>query len=250
MTSSTPAASATTVILVPTYNEAKNLKNFVLRVESMIPADILIIDDASPDGTGDLTEALQATHPRLRLLRRPGKDGIGNAYKAGIRWVLERDYQTILMMDADLSHDPTALPDFIKQIESFDAVFGSRYLKGVRVYNWSFSRLLLSKLSNEFIRFMLGVPSTDTTTAYKCFRRNVLEAIRADRLPGNQNAYFIRLVFEIYRAGFRAKEIPFLFIEREEGESKMRASVAMESLAIVFRLWPLRFTFRRQRQEL
>lgn len=238
--SKSPDASKA-IILIPTYNERKNLENLVRRIETYSSADILIIDDHSPDGTAELVESLQAARPRLKLLRRPEKDGIGNAYKAGFRWVFERDYEVVLMMDADLSHDPSVLPDFIRSIQRHDAVFGSRYLRGVRVYNWSFSRLLLSKLSNEFIRFMLGIPSTDTTTAYKCFRRATLEAIHADRLDGKQNAFFIRMVFETYQQGFKAEEIPFLFTEREEGESKMRASVAWESLMTVFRLWPMRF---------
>lgn len=230
-----------TIILIPTYNERKNLPNLIQRIEDQLAADVLIIDDGSPDGTAQLVETLQSKHPQLKLLRRSEKNGIGNAYKAGFKWVLERDYEVILMMDADLSHDPAALPAFIQSIRTHDAVFGSRYLRGVRVYNWSFSRLLLSKFSNEFIRFILGVPSTDTTTAYKCFRRRVLEGIAAPRLGGKQNAFFIHLVFETYRHGYCAEEIPFLFTEREEGESKMRASVAWESLAMVFRLWPLRW---------
>ncbi len=234
------------VILIPTYNERKNLANLVRRIGEKIQTDILIIDDGSPDGTADLADSMRKDYPGLHVLRRTRKDGIGNAYKAGFRWVFERDYTVILMMDADLSHDPEALPLFMEQIRHHEAVFGSRYLKGVRVFNWSFGRLLLSKFSNEFIRFMLGIPSTDTTTAYKCFRRGTLEALHADRMDGRQNAFFIRLVFETYRQGFDAKEIPFLFIEREEGESKMRASVAWESLAMVFRLWPLRFWSRRR----
>ncbi len=242
-----PQAPHKTVILIPTYNERKNLENLVRRIEAQVQTDILIIDDGSPDDTAGLAVQLQADHPNLKLLKRTRKDGIGNAYKAGFAWVLERDYTVVLMMDADLSHDPAALPAFLRGIENHDAVFGSRYLKGVRVYNWSFGRLLLSKLSNEFIRWMLGVPSTDTTTAYKCFRRSVIEAVRPDRLSGKQNAFFIHLVFETYRRNFRALEIPFLFTEREEGESKMRGSVAWESLMTVFALWPVRFWPRPKR---
>lgn len=139
-------------------------------------------------------------------------------------------------MDADLSHDPAALPLFLEKIKDHDVVFGSRYLNGVRVCNWSFARLLLSKLSNEFIRWMLGLESTDTTTAYKCFRRGVIEAVDVNRFRGRQNAFLIELVYHTYRRGFHAVEVPFMFMEREEGESKMRWNVAFESLATVFRL--------------
>ena len=145
------------------------------------------------------------------------------------------------MMDADLSHDPRALPLFIEKIKDHDAVFGSRYLRGVRIYNWSFRRLLLSKLSNEFIKFTLAINSTDTTTAYKCFRRHVLESISVDALEGRQNAFLIELVFKTIHLGHKTAEIPFLFCECEEGESKMRLGVAFESLWIVFKLFFCRF---------
>lgn len=238
------SAVSKTILLIPTYNERKNLEKLVQRIGQYLQADILIVDDGSPDGTADFVEQLAVSHPHLKLLRRKAKEGLGNAYKAAFAWALERDYEIFYMMDADLSHDPAALPLFEEAIRKNDAVFGSRYLRGVRVYNWSFSRLLLSKISNEFIRVLLGVPSTDTTTAYKCFRRGALEKIRPQELRGRQNAFLIELVFRTYRAGLRTEEIPFIFMEREEGESKMRASVAWESLATVFRLWPQRFFSR------
>ncbi len=226
------------VILVPTYNEAGNIENLVSRISALsLGFDILVIDDNSPDGTGKLAERLSEKEACVKVLHRQKKEGLGRAYRDGFKWALKDGYDIILQMDADLSHDPNALPEFLKQIESHDAVFGSRYLNGVRVQNWSFKRLVLSKVSNEFVRIMLGLPSTDTTTAYKCFRRKVLEAIDWDRLRGRQNAFLIELVWETVTLGFTTKEIPFTFTERESGESKMNLKVAAESLMTVIRLF-------------
>ena len=202
--------------------------------------EILVIDDNSPDGTGQIAERLSKTEPHVNVLRRPKKEGLGRAYKDGFRWALANGYDIMIQMDADLSHDPAVIPEFLKQIESYDAVFGSRYLNGVRVQNWSFKRLVLSKLSNEFVRVVLGLPSTDTTTAYKCFRRKVVEAWDWEALNGRQNAFLIELVWQTVKKGFRVKEIPFTFVERESGESKMNLGVAGESLATVSRLFFLR----------
>ncbi len=226
------------VILVPTYDEAGNLENLVSRISSLsLDFDILVIDDNSPDGTGKLAERLSKKEACVKVLHRQKKEGLGRAYRDGFKWALKNGYDIVLQMDADLSHDPNALPEFLKQIESHDAVFGSRYLNGVRVQNWSFKRLVLSKVSNEFVRIMLGLPSTDTTTAYKCFRRKVLEAIDWDKLRGRQNAFLIELVWETVTMGFTTKEIPFTFTERESGESKMNLNVAAESLMTVIRLF-------------
>ncbi len=233
--------TADTIILIPTYNERKNLRELLSQIFSSVSVDVLIIDDNSPDGTASLAKELQKSFPGLHVLRRERKEGLGLAYKSGFAWALARPYEFFLMMDADLSHDPKTLPLFLEKIKVCDAVFGSRYLRGVRVYNWSFKRLLLSKLSNTFVHILLNLKSTDTTTAYKCFRRKVLETIKVQSLRGKQNAFLIELVFHTMKAGFKTEEIPFLFTEREEGESKMRFSVAIESLFTTFRL----FLFRR-----
>ena len=229
------------LILLPTYNERGNLENLVSKVLALsLDVDILVIDDNSPDGTGEIADRLSKVDPHVKVLHRPKKEGLGRAYKDGFRWALENSYDVMMQMDADLSHDPAVLPEFLKQIESYDAVFGSRYLNGVRVQNWSFKRLVLSKLSNEFVRVVLGLPSTDTTTAYKCFRRKVVEAWDWEALNGRQNAFLIELVWQTVKKGFRVKEIPFTFVERESGESKMNLGVAGESLVTVSRLFFLR----------
>lgn len=225
------------VIVIPTYNEKKNLRKLVDSIiRQKADLDILFVDDNSPDGTGLLADELSSELSRVKVLHRQKKEGLGRAYVDGFKWALSKGYDTILQMDADLSHDPNALPEFLAKIRDYDAVFGSRYLRGVRVYNWSFKRLLLSKFSNEFIRIVLRLDSTDTTTAFKCFRRNVLEEIDLGTLRGRQNAFLIELVHKTIKSGFKTAEVPFLFREREEGESKMRLSVALESLLTVFKL--------------
>ena len=226
------------VILLPTYNEAGNLENLVRRVsEQNLGLDILVIDDNSTDGTGKLAQKISQSRPHVKLLPRAKKEGLGRAYKDGFRWALENGYDIMIQMDADLSHDPGTLPEFLKQIQSYDAVFGSRYLHGVRVQNWSFKRLVLSKVSNEFVRITLNLPATDTTTAFKCFRRNVIEAMDWNKIRGRQNAFLIELVWQTVKKGFKVKEVPFTFTERETGESKMNWKVAGESLITVFRLF-------------
>lgn len=230
-----------TVIVIPTYNEKDNLGRLAQAIqEQNDQIDILFVDDNSPDGTGRLAEALSRDNPRVNVLHRAAKEGIGRAYQEGFRWALNKRYDVIMQMDADLSHDPQAIPDFLDKIQSYDAVFGSRYYKGVRVYNWSFKRLLLSKLSNDFIKVVLGLRATDTTTAFKCFRRQVLEAIDIESFRGKQNAFLIELVYKVIKSGYRTTEIPFLFRERETGESKMSFRVALESLFIVTKLALLR----------
>ena len=235
------------VILLPTYNEAGNLENLVSRVMALsLDLDILVIDDNSPDGTGELAQRLSKQEPHVKVLHRQKKGGLGKAYKEGFRWALENGYDIMMQMDADLSHDIAALPEFLKQIESYDAVFGSRYLHGVSVRNWSFKRLVLSKVSNEFVRVFLGLPSTDTTTAFKCFRRSVIESLDWERMTGRQNAFLIELVWQTAKKGFSIKEIPFMFTERESGESKMNMSVAGESLLTTVGLFFQGLTGRRR----
>lgn len=232
-----PCAKVEAVIVVPTYNEKRCIEKLVNAIHShSAGTDILFVDDNSPDGTGALAEELAAKYRNVKVLHREKKEGIGRAYVAGFKWALANGYRYIMQMDADLSHDPAAIPHFLDKIGHYDAVFGSRYTRGVSVRNWSFRRLLLSKFSNVFISKMLRIDTSDTTTAFKCFRREVLEKLDLDRMKGKQNAFLIELVYWTIKSGFRTKEIPFMFIEREEGESKMRLSVAFESLRTVFRL--------------
>jgi dolichol-phosphate mannosyltransferase len=225
------------VIVIPTFNEKGNLPRLIAAIQKQpVVVDILFVDDDSPDGTGLLADEYARRDSRIKVLHREKKEGIGRAYREGFRYALSQGYEILLQMDADLSHDPDVLPEFLEKIKDHDAVFGSRYYRGVRVHNWSFKRLLLSKASNDFIRFMLRLNTTDTTTAFKCFRGQVLESIDLDTLEGRQNAFLIELVCRVVDAGFKTCEIPFTFRERELGESKMEFKVALESLWTVGRL--------------
>jgi dolichol-phosphate mannosyltransferase len=200
--------------------------------------EILIIDDASPDGTGELADQLAGTHPRVHVLHRAGKLGLGTAYLTGFRWALERDYDYIFEMDADFSHDPAHLPQFLDAIQTADVVLGSRYLEGrVTVVNWPMSRLFLSYGANLYARMVTGVPVADATGGFKCFRREVLEAINLDKIESEGYAFQIEITFRAWKKGFRIKEIPIVFTDRDVGESKMSKRIIREA---VWRVWKLR----------
>lgn len=225
------------VVIIPTYNEKDNLRRLVSEIRKQkVEIDILFVDDNSPDGTGILAEELSKEDPYIKVLHRKMREGIGRACIDGFKWALNYRYEVIMQMDADLSHDPNAIPEFMEKIKHYDAVFGSRYLKGANAYSRSFKGFLFSKLSNDFIRIILRIDSTDTTTAFKCFKRKVLESINLDNLKGRQNAFFIELVYKVIKSGFKTTEIPFIFIKRKAGKSKMEFGVAIESLFTVFKL--------------
>ncbi len=225
------------VVVIPIYNEKENLEELVDSIKKQkVDLDILFVDDNSPDGSGILAEKLSQENPQIFVLHRQTKKGLGPAYIDGFKWALNNEYEIIMQMDADLSHDPNSIPEFLEKIKTNDAVFGSRYLNGVRVYNWPFINLLISKLSNEFIRFMLRMDTTDTTTAYKSFRKKVLESIDLDSLKGKQNAFLIELVYKVVKSGFKIQEIPFMFMGREAGQSKAELKSYWESLIMVFKL--------------
>jgi dolichol-phosphate mannosyltransferase len=201
--------------------------------------EVLIVDDASPDGTGALADSLAAADPRVNVLHRSGKLGLGTAYVAGFKWGLERGYDFLFEMDADFSHDPSHLPTFLSSIEDYDVVLGSRYLHGrVTVVNWPIGRLLLSYFANVYARWVTGVPVADLTGGFKCFRREVLEAIPLERVESNGYAFQIEMTFRAWRKRFRIGEIPIMFVDRDTGESKMSKSIVREA---VWRVWRLRW---------
>lgn len=201
--------------------------------------EVLIVDDASPDGTGALADALAAADPRVNVLHRSGKLGLGTAYVAGFKWGLERGYDFLFEMDADFSHDPSHLPTFLSSIEDYDVVLGSRYLHGrVTVVNWPIGRLLLSYFANVYARWVTGVPVADLTGGFKCFRREVLEAIPLERVESNGYAFQIEMTFRAWRKRFGIGEIPIMFVDRDTGESKMSKSIVREA---VWRVWRLRW---------
>ena len=229
------------LIIVPTYNERENIERLIGTALAQDPRlEILVVDDGSPDGTGEIVERLGSTDPRVNLLARPRKMGLGTAYIAGFRWALARDYAFVFEMDADFSHDPSHLPQFLDAIGGADVVLGSRYREGkVTVVNWPISRLLLSYFANVYARAVTGLPLWDATGGFKCFRRHVLEAIDLDRVRSNGYAFQIEMSFRAWKRGFRLVEIPIVFVDRTEGQSKMSKSIVREA---VWMVWRLRFS--------
>ncbi|CAA9340290.1 MAG: Undecaprenyl-phosphate mannosyltransferase [uncultured Gemmatimonadetes bacterium] len=228
------------LVIIPTFNESENLPRLVPSVLSRDERlEILVVDDNSPDGTGRLAEEIAAAEPRVHVIHRAGKLGLGTAYIAGFKWGIERKYDILFEMDADFSHDPTHLPQFLEAVQDYDLVLGSRYLHGrVTVVNWPMGRLLLSYFANSYARWVTGLPIADATGGFKCFRRQVLEAIELDRVESNGYAFQIEMSFRAWKKGFRLGEIPIMFVDRDLGESKMSKKIVREA---VWRVWRLRF---------
>lgn len=226
------------LVIMPTYNEASNLPRIVPEVlEQDERIEILVVDDASPDGTGEIADGLAQADSRINVLHREGKQGLGTAYLAGFRWALEQDYEFIFEMDADHSHDPKHLPEFLEAAKEADLVIGSRYLSGrVTVVNWPMSRLLLSYFANIYARVVTGNRLCDATGGFKCFRRRVLTAIDLGDVSSNGYSFQIEMSFRAMRKGFRIKEIPIVFVDRTDGESKMSGAIVREAIWMVWRL--------------
>jgi dolichol-phosphate mannosyltransferase len=226
------------IVVIPTYNELANLKTLVQKLHEYAPElHILIVDDNSPDGTGQLADELCDAEPgRISVLHRERKEGLGRAYVDGFKEVLKKDYEYVLHMDADLSHDPLYLPDFFAKIESHDLVVGSRYLKGISVANWDFKRLIMSKLATNYVRFITRMPFTDTTSGFGCWRREALQAISFENAFSSGYVFLVELKYKAYRKGFRVTEVPIIFIERKMGNSKMDWAVIWEAFWGVLRI--------------
>jgi dolichol-phosphate mannosyltransferase len=232
------------LVIIPTYNECANIERLIPLILAQDPRlEVLVVDDNSPDGTGDVVECLSAQNPRVHVLHRQAKLGLGTAYVAGFRWALERDYAYMFEMDADFSHDPVHLNEFLAAIQQADVVIGSRYNKGrVTVVNWPMSRLILSYAANAYARRVTGVPLDDLTGGYKIFRRRVLEAIDLSAVRSNGYAFQIEMDFRAWKRGFRIVEIPITFVDRSEGVSKMSRRIVREAIWMVWRLrwWSVR----------
>ncbi|HEX9246192.1 MAG TPA: polyprenol monophosphomannose synthase [bacterium] len=226
------------LVIIPTYNEAVNLSNLVPQVLAQDGRlEVLVVDDNSPDGTGQLAEALAVEHPRLHVLHRAAKQGLGTAYLAGFKWGLERDYAYFFEMDADFSHDPAHLKEFLKAVQDADLVLGSRYLAGrVTVVNWPMGRLLLSYFANVYARWVTGLKIWDLTGGFKCYRRRVLEGIDLTQVRSNGYAFQIEMSVRAWRKGFKLAEIPIVFVDRTEGQSKMNRAIVREAVWMVPRL--------------
>jgi len=234
------------LVIVPTYDELDNLPRKVPRILAQDPRiDVLVVDDNSPDGTGEMAQEMAEQDARVHVLRRPSKEGLGKAYLAGFAWGLERDYTLFFEMDADISHPPQVVPSMIKAAGEYDVVIGSRYVDGrVTVSNWPMSRLLVSYFGSWYARIITGMPVRDATGGFNCWRREVLESVGLDRMRSNGYAFQIELKYRAYRKGFSHFEIPILFAERDSGESKMSKKIVREA---IWRVWWLRILalFRR-----
>jgi len=226
------------LIIFPTYNERDNIEKIV---HAVLPLDarihVLIVDDNSPDGTGKLADKLAGSEEKVFVLHRTNKEGLGKAYIAGFRWAIEEGFDYIFEMDADFSHGPEYIKDFLREISDHDLVIGSRYISGVNVINWPMSRLLLSYFANVYTRIATGLPLRDATGGFKCFRREVLEAIDLDKVRASGYSFQIEMSMRAWKKGFRLKEIPIVFIDRVAGQSKMSKKIMREAIWMV---WALR----------
>jgi dolichol-phosphate mannosyltransferase len=230
-------SGATGVVVIPTYNERENLALIVDAILAQdLGLDILIVDDNSPDGTGEIADGLQSEGKVAHVLHRQGKLGLGSAYVEGFRWSLDHSYPLVFQMDADFSHDPESLPDFIRAIERADVVIGSRYIRGITVVNWPLSRLLLSYFANMYARFVTGLPLRDATGGFKCWRHHALGSINLDRISSEGYSFQIEMNFRSWRRGFNMVELPIFFRDRQVGTSKMDFKINREAAWMVWKL--------------
>ncbi len=229
-----------TLVIVPTYNEKENLPPLAERLLSLpLPVDLLVVDDNSPDGTGKIADGLAAKHPSIHVLHRAVKNGLGRAYCDGFKWALQRDYEFIMEMDGDFSHNPDDIPRFVDAAmkQQADLVLGSRYCNGIRVINWPLGRLLLSMSAAKYVQTITGMPISDPTGGFKCFRRRTLESINLDQVRSNGYSFQIEMTHKIWRRGMKVVEVPIIFTDRFQGSSKMSRKIVWEALGMVWRLW-------------
>jgi dolichol-phosphate mannosyltransferase len=223
------------VVVVPTYNEVENLGELVPRVLAQDPRiEVLVVDDASPDGTGKVADELAAREARVHVLHRAAKEGLGPAYRAGLRRALDLGADLVLQMDADFSHPPETLPQMLREIEDCDVVMGSRYIHGITVVNWPIERILISYFGNAYTRAVLGLRVRDTTGGFRCMRRSALERIDFERIRSNGYAFQIEMNYRFQLHGARMREIEFFFLDRRRGTSKLTLRIAFEALWMVW----------------
>jgi dolichol-phosphate mannosyltransferase len=225
-----------TLVIVPTYNERDNLPGIVEAL-AKLSVDLLVVDDSSPDGTGELADELAAKYNFVNVLHRQQKNGLGRAYCAGFEWALEHDYEFVFEMDGDFSHDPNDIPRFLKMADEADLVLGTRYRGGIRVNNWPLRRLILSLGAAKYVKWITGMPFSDPTGGYKCFRRHALESVDLAAVRSNGYSFQIEMTHKIWRQGLRVAEQNIVFTERIEGTSKMSWHIAWEAVWMVWRLW-------------
>src|SRR6478735_2957814 len=227
-----------TLVVVPTFNERENLPPLSQRLLALpTPVDMLVVDDNSPDGTGKIADELAVKHPSIQVLHRAEKNGLGRAYIAGFKWALEHGYEFVFEMDGDFSHNPDDIPQFLEAAKTADLVLGSRYVNGIRIINWPLSRLMLSKSAATYVQLITGMPFTDPTGGYKCFRRRALEALHLDAVRSNGYSFQIEMTHRLWRQGMKVVEVPIIFTDRFQGHSKMTGHIVREALVMVWRLW-------------
>ena len=225
------------IVIIPTYNEKDNIRDIVSAILRLnMGFNITIVDDNSPDGTGEIADELARKHPEVNVIHRKEKSGIGRAYIEGFKYALKNSAEYIFQMDADMSHDPAELPRFREMLENNDLVIGSRYKGGVRVLNWGFKRLLLSKFATNYVNLVTGLPVTDATGGFKGFRRKVLESIDLDRIMSDGYSFQIETTYIAYKKGFSIGEVPIVFVDRHVGTSKMSRRIIWEAIWVVWRL--------------
>jgi len=226
------------LVCIPTYNEIENIDRIIPKVLSVAEGmEVLIIDDNSPDKTGDKVEEMMRDDKRIHLIRRPGKMGLGTAYVAGFRYAMENNFDLVFEMDADFSHDPGAIPSFLEAVKEHDLVIGSRYSNGINVVYWPMKRLLLSYFANIYTKVITGLHISDATGGFKCYRIEVLKSIDLDKIKSNGYSFQIEMTFKAWKKGFRLKEIPIIFMDRQSGTSKMNKKIIREA---IFMVWKLR----------
>jgi dolichol-phosphate mannosyltransferase len=230
--------SQKSLVIVPTYNEKDNLPVVVERLMRHPPeVELLVVDGNSPDGTGKLADEISTKNPRVHVLHQQEKNGLGRAYCEAFKWALDRNYEFIFEMDGDLSHNPDDIPAFLKAADSADLVLGSRYTNGIRVINWPLRRLMLSVGAGKYVRVVTGMPFSDPTGGYKCFRRGALQAIDLDAVRSNGYSFQIEMTHKLWRQGMRIVEVPIIFLDRFQGSSKMSSKIVREAFWMVWRLW-------------
>lgn len=226
-----------TLVIIPTYNEIENIERLIeIVLAKAEDIEILVLDDNSPDGTALRVKFMQSSEPRLHLIERPGKMGLGSAYVTGFKYALQNGYEYIMEMDADFSHNPEDVPRLIEAAKKYDLVIGSRYCNGVNIINWPFKRLLISYFASKYVRVITGMPIKDPTGGFKCFHRRVLESINLDKILSDGYAFQIEMNFRSWVKGFKIKEIPIVFTERLNGVSKMSRHIVWEAAWMVWHL--------------
>jgi dolichol-phosphate mannosyltransferase len=226
------------LVIIPTYNECDNIQKILAAVLNLNVdgLHILVVDDGSPDGTAEIVDAMRRLHPEIYILKRKGKLGLGTAYVAGFKYALEHDYECILEMDADFSHDPKDVPRLLKGAEDYDVSIGSRYCNGVNVVNWPLNRLLLSMGASAYTRFVTGLPVRDCTAGFVCYQRKVLQTLDLDNVKSDGYSFQIEMKFKAWKKGFTLGEVPIVFVDRRFGESKMSNKIVKEAIWMVWKL--------------